>query len=372
MVWGVYEMKIKVLTLIPASYGGGAENLVLDQIRYYNKRKVKYRVVALRRENEEDKFRQHVEFACLNVKKRFSINALVKLNRGLKNGKIQILHTHLMEADVYGFLLKILNPEIKWISTKHNNDEFRKKKFWRILNKIISIKNDKIITVSNAVKNFIIKYEWVNPRKMIVLTNGIDTKRFRKISDTKIRGEYKIDKNDFVVGIVGRLNYQKGHIFLLGAIKLLKDKIKNLKVLIIGNGELEEELKCKCKEYGIEQNVIFGGFRKDMEYIYNSFDVFCLPSRFEGLPLVIIEAMACERYCIGSDIPNNLEVIKNKSEGVLVKIGDVNKIAQEIYYAYKNPLIRQKKGKKARVRVLKDFEFRDNLRKIEEVYGELL
>ena len=328
--------KIKVLTLIPASYGGGAENLVFDQLKYYNKESIEYKAIALRNENEEEKFRKYIEYSCLNANKKFELNILIKLNKIIKKNKIQILHTHLMEADVYGFLLKILNPKIKWITTKHNNDEFRKKIFWRILNKIISIKNDKIITVSGAVKNFIIKHEWINPKKIIVLTNGIDTNRFKKISNIGIRKKYGISKNYFIVGIVGRLNYQKGHIFLLKATKLLKNKIRNLKILIVGNGELEEVLKLKCKKYNIEKNVIFSGFRKDIENVYNSFDIFCLPSRFEGLPLVLIEAMACERLCICSDIPNNREVIDNNIDGILIKIGNVKKIAETILYFYKN------------------------------------
>ena len=363
-------MKINILTLIPCSYGGGAEKLIIDQIKYHNTKKFNYFVIALRKGNIEHMFSKYPNYFCLNSKSRFNFKFLFLLNKYIKNKKIKILHSHLSEADIYGFFLKILNPKLKWISTRHNTIKLNL--MLRITNTLTSFMNTRIIAVSEYVKKFIVQYEFLNPNKITTILNGIDTNKFKNLRDSCERKKYGLTKKDFIVGMVGRLDYQKGHEFLFEAISKIKNKTKNIKVLVIGEGELKNELKNLCKKMNIENKIIFGDFSENVEKVYNCFDLFCLPSRSEGLPLVLLEAMACEKMCLCSDIANNREVICHKKDGILLKMGNVSALAKEIYFAYENQQKQKEIGRKARNKIKNNFEFSKKLKKIEKLYLDVL
>ncbi|MBW3018939.1 glycosyltransferase, partial [Candidatus Woesearchaeota archaeon] len=293
----------RVLTIISSSYGGGAERMVLDQLKY--SKGTALQVASLRKGNIEQNFRKYSNYTSINSKSRFSLKTLLSLNRLARKHKAQVLHTHLLEADIYGVLLKILNPKLKLISTRpSSNDPFRKNLLIRAGSYLMSLFMDRTIAVSEDVKKFLTKYEWVNPSKIVVVHPGIDTKRFTK--QKGIRQKLGLSKKDFVIGIVGRLSPEKGHDLLIKAISGLK---KPCRLVVLGEGKLKPSLHALAKKLNVRAD--FLGFREDMPAIYSSLDVLCLPSYFEGLPLVLAEAMSSECIFICSDIPNNREVAQN-------------------------------------------------------------
>ena len=263
-------MKQNILTLITSSYGGGAERLVLDQMKLYDQSKFNLYVITFRPGQLEDGFKKtNATYHCLHTKSRLSLSTLIKLSKFIKNKNIKLIHAHLVEPEIYAVLLKILNPRVKLIITKHNTNDFRKKFGWRIIGKLISMFANRIICVSNEVKRFSLKYEKIKSNKILVYPNGINTKEIRKVEGvSKLRKELELNQKDFVLGIIGRLTKQKGHIILLKAIELLKDKIPNLKLLIIGDGELIKKLEQEVIKRGIGDKVKFLGFRNDIKELY--------------------------------------------------------------------------------------------------------
>ncbi len=364
-------MKKNVLTLLPCSYGGGAERLVLGQLENHNTNLFNYYVIALRRGNIEDQFSKYPSYRCLDASKRFSFHACKSVKRLIKEKNIELIHTHLFEADVYGFFIKLSNRKRKWISTRHNCDEFRKKTVWGLLNWFVTLWTDKVIAVSRTVEQFIHKYEHIPEKRMKCIYNGIDTVRFSPSDSSWMRARLDLKADDFIIGITGRLEDQKGHIYLLQGSRNLQQTIPEHKVLIVGDGALEEGLKEECRKLGIENNVLFLGFRENIEDFYNLFDVFCLPSKFEGLPLSVVEAMSCAKPVVCSDIPNNREIIENNVDGILVPVGHHEGIAEAINTIYKSPDQARVMGTKARKKVLKKFDFGKNLKAIEALYVQL-
>lgn len=367
-------MKKNILTLLTSSYGGGAEKLVLTQMQTYNKEKFNLHVITFRKGQLEEEFKNTLStYSSLNTKLKFSLAAVLKLDCYIKKNNIQLLHVHLIEPEIYSVPLRILNPRLKVIITKHNANDFRKKGGWRIINKIISLFADKIICVSEEIKRFSIKYEFVNKKKVVVCANGIDTTEVKRIKDdTKLRKKLGLKADDFVIGIIGRLTPQKGHIFLIRAVELLKQKIPNLKVLVIGDGELKEVLVEEVTRRGIRDRIKFLGFRHDAREIYSAMDVFCMPSLWEGLSIVLLEALSTESLVIMSDLPNNIEVAQPDKEGVYFKRGDSLELANKILYYYQHPEKSASIKKNARKRILKDFDWINNLKKIEDIYEVLL
>lgn len=129
--------------------------------------------------------------------------------------------------------------------------------------------------------------------KVFIMPNAINTQKFvyddgaRK----KIREEFSISDKDFVVGHVGRFSVQKNHTFLIDIFNLLHKKNENSILLLVGEGELENKIREKVRRLHLEKNVIFAGVRADVNSLYNAMDVFCLPSNYEGFPVVIIETL---------------------------------------------------------------------------------
>jgi len=152
------------------------------------------------------------------------------------------------------------------------------------------------------------------PRERIyILKNAIDVSRYSYSS--KIRKAYreKLDINGcFVVGHIGRFAYQKNHDMLIRVFRKVYDKIPNARLMLIGGGELEYKIRQQVKVYGLDNAVMFMGKRTDVPQLLQAMDFFLLPSRFEGLGLVLVEAQAAGLKCLASkEVPAEVRVTPN-------------------------------------------------------------
>ena len=150
--------------------------------------------------------------------------------------------------------------------------------------------------------------------KLIEIKNGVDLEKFKynKQKDIEIRQKYGIPENAFVVGHVGRFSYQKNHEFLIKIFRKLKDRFENSFLLLIGSGELMDDAVQQTKTLGLEDSVIFVGNVNNVEDYFQAMNVFVLPSRFEGLPIVGVEAQAAGLPVITSkNVSEELDVSNN-------------------------------------------------------------
>lgn len=144
-----------------------------------------------------------------------------------------------------------------------------------------------------------------------VLNNAIDAEKYRYDCQIRnqVRDELKISKSDFVIGHVGRFNPQKNHPFLIDVFKSVHDKNRNSKLLLVGTGNGQRNIREKVDGLGLSDSVFFLGNRGDVNRILQAIDVFLFPSLYEGLPLSIIEAQAAGLPCIISDsVPSECRV----------------------------------------------------------------
>ncbi len=365
-------MKINVLILVTEAIGGGVERLIYDQMRFYDKKRINLHVITLRKGYLETEFSEtSANYMCLDINRRLSYRALKKLVCYIKSNQIDIVHTHLYLPDIYGFLVKMIVPRVKLFTTKHNTNQFRKKLFWGILDNILSLPAARIIAVSEAVKKFIAKYEYIPPNRISVIYHGVDINRFfKKVNIDDIRKQLRISKDNFVIGIIGRITEQKGHIYLLRAVAELKSKIPSIKLLVIGTGELQQELSDYCHKSNIENHVSFLGFRNDMPELYSLMNVLCLPSVYEGLGLVLVEAMLCNTITVGSKIHGIEEIINDGINGFLVPPRDSEALIKVLYKIYKSDYDKNMLVQ-ARLAALQ-FDFTKNLKKIEKTYFDVL
>lgn len=148
-------------------------------------------------------------------------------------------------------------------------------------------------------------------KKIILLNNAIDTKRFvfNPVSRRRIRTEIGIDNKTILIGHVGRFVPQKNHKFLIEIFIQLRKSLPDAKLLLVGSGPLQGNVEQQIRKSALDTSVILLGERRDIADIYSAMDVFILPSVFEGLGIVLLEAQASGLPCIASDcVPNEAQV----------------------------------------------------------------
>lgn len=140
-------------------------------------------------------------------------------------------------------------------------------------------------------------------KKVKIINNAVDCKAFSYNESVRAecRAEFGINKNEILIGHVGRFMFQKNHEYLIKIFHELYKKKNNVKLLLIGEGELEDFIRKQVHELGLEKVVIFAGVRRDINRCMQAMDLFLLPSKFEGLPIVGIEAQASGLPCLLSN-----------------------------------------------------------------------
>lgn len=206
----------------------------------------------------------------------------------------------------------------------------------------------------------------------IIIENGVDTKHFQ--FDEKIREITRtnlgIHKEDFLIVFVGRITADKGIYELLSAMHALNTKKEDrIKALFIGSIYREEEAKLRgsIKKLGISENIIFAGVKDDVKPFYCAGDLFVLPSHDEGLPLTLLEAMACGLPVVASEVGGIPFVIENFKDGILVKPRDKGDLSKKIRWCVENP----EKSKKIGENASKKARERYSLQRMTDEYLEI-
>ena len=229
----------------------------------------------------------------------------------LKN-KYDIVHCHFyFSSGIILFLAWLCGVKTRIVHS-HNTrgmiaPKIFKKIFTTIMQKIIDVfATDKIACSKEA--GFAL---YGKDSKFKIINNGVDINKFKYNIETRNRKREDLDiKNNFVIGHIGRFDEQKNHTFLIDIFnEILKEK-ENAILLLIGEGPLEEKIKEKIKILKIERKVKFLGVRKDANELYQAMDIFLLPSLFEGLPIVGIEAQTAGLPCfLSSEISKDVNIV---------------------------------------------------------------
>ena len=231
---------------------------------------------------------------------------------------------------------------------------------------------DRIIAVSGSVQERFIQ-SGANPRQIRTIENGIDATRFIPGTSTLSRADLSIPESHRVVGVIGMFDPVKGHVFLLRAIRQIRESgVNDITCLIAGEGRLEGDLRDYAKAVGIEQNVHFLGYRRDVPDLLALMDIVVMPSLRESFGIVALEAMAMKVPVIASRIGGLEEIIENEKTGLLVPPGDAAALAEAIRTLADNPEMRRKMGEAGRQRVAERFSIESTIRRTEELYLECL
>ena len=233
---------------------------------------------------------------------------------------------------------------------------------------------DRVIFVSNYIKSTMVeKVTFSNTTKVVY--NGIDTvNRFFPPNKHKtiFRESLGLSSDDIVIGQVGSLNYLKGVDILIDAFAKIKTG-HNVKLVLVGEGPEEQNLKELASRLGVKDSVLFFGYRDDIDNYYKYvLNIKVLASRFEGLGLSIIEAGACGLPVVGSRCGGIPEVIEDRVSGFLFSVNDTNELAEQLSELIRNPALRKKMGKQGRSLAKQKFDLMTYVKNIEHEITRLL
>lgn len=291
----------------------------------------------------------------------------------IKKAKPDLVHTHLIHGDLYGTVAAKLASVPHVISTKHGYSSFHKiSKFYR-LNKFIARFVDRYITISQALQEYCAEAEGIPKSKMVAIHYALDSISLNGDRTVKmIRSDYNVPSDSFLLVIIGRLIEVKGHKYLFEAIREVKERGKNVRLLVVGDGALRHSLEQAVVELGIRQEVSFLGFRTDVCGILLASDLFLLPTLGEGFGLVLLEAMAAGKPIVASNVTSIPEVVVNGETGLLVPPRDSHALAEAIDRFLGEPELRGKMGEASRQRVKEYFPVEKMVNATVKVYKEVL
>lgn len=304
-----------------------------------------------------------------------SLSALAEL---INEKAPDILHCFLYRAMQMGRLAKrfygvpgrlVLSPRVHYRS---------RPKPLQWLDRLLRSKEDFLAAESNANRDFAVEGLGYAPAQVGVIRNGVDLSLWQEDSRHPFSARERQRKSlgfsgsETVVGAVGRLDVQKGFEFLIEAMSRLREPFPELRCVIVGDGPEKTRLQRKVESMGMQGLVYFVGEQADMRDWYGFFDLFALPSLWEGLPNALLETMACGIPAVASSVDGVLEVVKDGENGLLVPPGDPEALAEALAELLKDSSLRSTLAEKGKKDVSERFTLDRMVQEYDNLYQKIL
>lgn len=346
--------KINILQLVTGLGMGGAEKVVLDLAKYISNEEFNITVVAMSKRDElyqeflDSKIDTRLLKKSNSIKNIFYI--INTINKVIKEEKIHIIHAHMTHSIIIASILKVINPSLKIIFTSHNlniGSKLRECIVWILK----PLRNIDIVFSKD-----ILKYFYKSRYK--VIPNGIKVDKY----------DLNLSKNNkFTFVAIGRLETVKNHKFLIEIANELKDKFE-FEIHIVGNGYLKEELENLIQKYSLKKYVKLLGLRNDIPELLNQSYCLLMPSLWEGLPIVILEAGASRLPIISTPV-GSIPSLLNDTNSYLVNLEKFKDKMVEVINNYEEAI---KKGEKLFDDIKNSYSIENIVNKHEKIYKELI
>lgn len=360
----LHGQTVKALFFIPSLEGGGAERVMVEILRYINRESIKP-VLVLLYPYENSPYREYIpkglRVIVVQRKSDSSFNKIRQCAAFLKavfREKPHIIVSMLTHSNIMAISAKLLFRKRVIIGEHNTLSEVTKTKEGRrmlwfpttALVKIFYRFADKIIAVSEGVKTDLVEKFNILPGNVDVIHNPIDLKRISELCNNSIEHVFFREGVPVIVS-VGRLVPQKGYDILL---KAFSNVIKEMdaRLIILGEGPEKEVLLRLAQDLFIIEKVFFAGFQNNPYKFISKADVFVLSSRYEGLPMVLLEAMACDTPVVSTDCKSGpREIVQNNICGLLVHTDDMDALSTAILKLLRDKALRERFSISAKQRV---------------------
>ncbi len=312
--------------------------------------------------------------------KRSNFKAYKELKKIIVNEGYDLIHTHTPVASACSRFACRKIKDVKVIYTAHGFHFFKgaSLKNWMIyyfLERILARWTDAVFTMNSEDFNNAKKFKMRSPNS-VFNTNGVgvDLNKFMpqtKESKAELRKQYGYSDKDFIMIYVGELSKRKNQKQVIESMGLLKDKFSNLKLLLVGRGSLENSYRDLVKQLGLEEIVLFLGYRKDVPQLMGLADIAVSSSKQEGLPVNVMEAMATGLPLVVTNSRGNRDLVLNNCNGYVVKLGSKEEFASAVEKLYMSPEKRNEFGKKS-LELVKKYSLENVLEELKNLYSKYL
>lgn len=309
-----------------------------------------------------------VKFICLNRKHVYDLRIIFDLIRLIRKEKYDIVHSYL-----FGFHYLATIPAkttgVRMVISSRRELATWKKRHHRFLENLGNLFTDKVITCSEAARDFSLKNENLSEDKITTIYNGINLNKFYPIEKNKeILNDFGLTAQDKIIGMVANFSAVKDHQALLKAVNEIKKRYSSIKCILAGGGSLRVSIAAEVDHLGLKNNVIFTGRRDDVERILSVMDVFVLSSLSEGMPNAALEAMACGLPVVATNVGGIPEVVEDGKSGMLVEPKDSMAIANTIIKLLEDEALRRNMGEYGREVVKRKFSLERMVKDYEVFY----
>ena len=313
-------MSVRVAFCITELDPGGAERALFEIVTRLDPVNWEVRVFCLGPETELSRQLQErgIATVCFGVRRWYQVGVLFRLTKQLREFRPAVLQTFLFHANILGRLAGWWAGLPVILSGLRVAERGKRWHVWldRGTNRLVTLN----VCVSEGVRQFAVSHGGLSERKLRVIPNGVDAERFASATPVDL-SQFGIPAEAWTLVTVGRLTVQKGHDELIGAVAPLLIDDPRMHVLIVGEGPERETLDWLSDSLGVSGQVHLVGFQAEIPGILKSCQAFALPSRWEGMPNALLEALAAGLPCIATDVEGVRELLSRES-GIVVAPGD--------------------------------------------------
>jgi len=363
--------KINMLQMVNGFAVGGGEIKLLELIKNLNPEKYNITICSVGQGGPLQSEFESLGHPVYVFEKKFSFDfsLVTRVSKLMKEKQIDLVQTTLFYADVigaYAAWLANVPIVISWEAVSHPY------KMRHLLSyKLAKRKMDVVVGVSDAIRNQVIEERGVEQEKAVTIHYGIDLQKYY-LSNKLKRADISVAKNDLVLGTVARYTDQKGHKYLISAAPDIIKTFPNVHFVFVGDGPNRSDMEAQIKQLGLQNHFHLLGFRTDVVDLLNLFDVFVLPSLYEGLPNVVLEAMACHKPVIATGVDGTVEAVEDGITGYIVPPKNPAALAEKINHLLSLNGKIETMGKASRNRVENHFSLEKQIQEFENLYERLI
>lgn len=366
---------IRILQLIDGLNVGGAEVLLRDLSASLVQRGYSVKVgYSSPGPLESDFARLNIPTRRLPRLGRVDPLLLLRMVGLIREYQPDIVHTHLFKSDLHGRIAARLCRVPVIVSTLHNSDSWAPRWPLGFIYGLTARLAHALIAVSEDVATYHQKFSRIDPEKIVVIHNGIPLERFN-VSPTAgkaVREELGIAPDAPLVGIIGRLTVQKDQATFLQAAAYIARQLPGARFVIVGDGSLRSSLEAQAGELGLANAAIFTGIRPDIPAVLSALDILAFSSRWEGLPVTLLEGMAAARPVVATAVDGICSVAVPGQTALLAQPGDASALAEACLALFKDPAARSRMGKAGLERVRNLYSLDSMINQTVALYQALL
>ena len=364
---------VKIMQVTYSLDFGGAEKVAIDLASGVNKNEFQTSICGLDYGGKYIPLLDElgIPWYSFNRKGALDYKLWLSLYRLFKRERIVIIQTHHV-VQLFNAIIPALLNGVKIIHTEHEYQSFlnNPKDFYTL--KILCRMCHAFVTVGHNVTEFFEKKKILPKGRIITIPNGVELNACTSANTNYSRREFGFTENHLIIGITARLEWRKDHKTLLQAFAHVVKKVPRVRLLIIGDGCLKDELNVFAKGLGIDSAVYFTGARGDVNKLLSILDVFVLCSVHEGLPVALLEAMAAGKPVVCTAVGEIPKVIVHGTTGLLLPPSDPKALASALLFMLENDSERIRLGRNAKESVRQSFSLEAMLGRYETLYRTAL